>query len=124
MEDYIVSIETEGKQCEVGRIFGKSHTDACFAYSGEYLRSDDAAQISLNLPLQSEPFSSDRTRIFFDGLLPEGFMRRTVAGNIHCDENDYLSILYELGQECVGAINTYLLQLFEIKITYMAKHNT
>ena len=47
---------------------------------------------------------AQRTRIFFEGLLPEGFTRRCVAEWMHLDENDYLSILSGLGRECLGAV--------------------
>ena len=36
--------------------------------------------------------------------MPEGFTRRSVAQWLHLDENDYLSILHQLGKECLGAI--------------------
>lgn len=58
----------------------------------------------MSLPLQSEPFSAEKTRNYFDGLLPEGFTRRRVAQFLRADENDYLSILAGLGGECLGAL--------------------
>lgn len=48
------------------------------------------AAISLSLPLQKESFSPKQTKIFFDGLLPEGFTRKTVACWMHLDEEDYV----------------------------------
>jgi len=51
-----------------------------------------------------EEFSIQQTKNFFEGLLPEGFSRRAVANWAKVDENDYLSILAELGRECLGAI--------------------
>jgi len=50
-----------------------------------------------------EEFSIQQTKNFFEGLLPEGFSRRAVANWAKVDENDYLSILAELGRECLGA---------------------
>ncbi len=75
-----------------------------FSYSKEYMARSDSRAISISLPIQDEPFSHERTKIFFDGLLPEGFMRKSIATNMHFDENDFLSILYYLGKECIGAI--------------------
>ena len=60
--------------------------------------------ISISLPLQREPFSAESTKIFFEGLLPEGFIRKCVAKEIHANENDYLALLALLGNECLGAI--------------------
>lgn len=45
-----------------------------------------------------------KSQTFFEGLLPKGFTRRTVAHFIHADENDYLTILTALGKECLGAL--------------------
>ena len=103
MRKYNVFVEIRGKQIKVGKIEGSSYDDACFSYDEDYL-SENGKAVSISLPLQVKPFSPEKTRIFFDGLLPEGFLRRTIATNMHFDENDYLSILYNLGRECIGAI--------------------
>lgn len=104
MRHYHVYLELDGRQVRVGEIEGNSSEDARFSYSKEYIAGNDARAISVSLPIQDEPFSPERTKIFFDGLLPEGFMRKSIATNMHFDENDYLSILYNLGKECLGAI--------------------
>ena len=95
MRHYNVYLEVDGSQVRVGEIEGNSSEDARFSYS---------KAISVALPIQDEPFSPEQTKVFFDGLLPEGFMRKSIANNMHLDENDYLSILYNLGKECLGAI--------------------
>ena len=104
MRKYDVILEIQGKQVAVGYIEGETWADARFGYDEEYLSQHDPKAISVSLPVQKEPFSAERTKVFFDGLLPEGFMRKTIAGNMHFDERDYLSILYYLGKECLGAI--------------------
>ena len=88
----------------VGSITGSDVSDAVFRYGETYLSSPDAVAISISLPLQDEAFSPERTTRFFDGLLPEGYLRRSLAHWIHTDERDYLSILHSLGRECLGAI--------------------
>ena len=104
MRKYDVILEIQGKQVAVGYIEGESWEDARFSYNEEYLSLNDPKAISVSLPVQKEAFSAEQTKVFFDGLLPEGFMRKTIAGNMHFDERDYLSILYYLGKECLGAI--------------------
>ena len=99
-----ISIEISGRQVHIGDITGNSSNDGIFTYSSEYLQSPSARPISINLPLQKESFSEMQTRNFFDGLLPEGFVRKTIAKDIQRDEKDYLNILSALGQECLGAI--------------------
>ena len=103
MRELIVSIETAGELVPVGKIAGKDSSDACFQYYKQYC-AEGGAPVSISLPLQEEPFSAGQTAIFFEGLLPEGFTRRTVAQWLHADEGDYLSILHGLGRECLGAL--------------------
>ena len=105
--EFIVSIDIKGKPVAVGSISGESSADARFAYTADYLNAPEVAPISFSLPLQSEPFSAEQTKCFFDGLLPEGFTRRVVASNLHLDENDDVQILYQLGRECIGALRVY-----------------
>lgn len=104
MKKLLIYIEIEGEQRFVGGIDGSSYHDAVFSYADEYLDSKYAAPISISMPLQREAFSVKQTRNFFEGLLPEGFPRREIAGYIKTDEQDYLSILASLGNECLGAI--------------------
>ena len=99
-----VYIEIEGKQRLVGYITGDSYIDSCFQYKESYLDSEYSMPISISLPLKKDAFSADVTRIFFEGLLPEGFSRKAVANWIKTDENDYITILSVLGRECIGAI--------------------
>lgn len=99
-----VFIEISGRQTPVGTIKGNTPEDAVFTYAPSYLDSGFAAPISVHLPLQAQPFGPDAAACFFEGLLPEGFSRRSVAEWLHADENDYLSLLQALGKECLGAI--------------------
>lgn len=104
MRNLGVWIEIGGLQTYVGRIIGEKEEDARFSYAEEYLSGNIARPISIHLPLSENAFSVDDTRNFFEGLLPEGFTRRCVAGLLHTDANNYLSLLAGLGNECLGAI--------------------
>ena len=99
-----VSVEIEGRQREIGTISGDSPYSAVFRYSRDYLESPFARSISLSLPLQEAAFGPEETRSFFEGLLPEGFLKQTVAENNRTDSSDYLSLLELLGSECLGAV--------------------
>lgn len=99
-----VYMEINGQSIYTGSIEGETPLDACFSYASEYRENPKRRPISLSLPFQPQPFDPIRTKNFFEGLLPEGFTRRCVAGWMHVDENDYLSILAGLGKECLGAI--------------------
>ena len=104
MIELLVSIEKNGIQRKVGTIRVNKRKEGCFAYDREYLSSQEPAPISVSLPLQEQAFSATQTHCFFDGLLPEGFTRRSVAWWARAAEEDYLSILSALGRECIGAI--------------------
>ncbi|MBR2765183.1 MAG: type II toxin-antitoxin system HipA family toxin [Blautia sp.] len=99
-----ISIEIGGVQVPVGEITGEDSSAASFCYKEEYLKGRNAVPVSLSLPLQPEPFPPDVTRRFFEGLLPEGFTRTSVARWMHADAGDYLYMLTGLGKECLGAI--------------------
>ena len=99
-----VQIEINGKFVQAGHISGSSFRDAVFLYDESYISSPVAHAISLSLPLSKKAFDTDATKTFFDGLLPEGFTRQCVADSIHATSDDYISILRELGSECLGAI--------------------
>lgn len=100
----LVQLEINGKFISVGELNGTNYSDTCFCYIDQYLNSSSAKAISLSLPLKEKSFDAEKTRNFFDGLLPEGFIRRSVAEELGVDINDYISILSKLGKECLGAI--------------------
>lgn len=104
MMELKVYIEIYGEQRRVGSITGNSYVDAVFQYEREYLNSSYAAPISISLPFMEDSFSTEKTRCFFESILPEGFSRKAVANWIKADEKDYLTILSVLGKECLGAI--------------------
>lgn len=104
MKTLNVWIEINGKSTYVGMIQGSNAGDARFAYAKDYCENGKYRPISLHLPFRNAAFSPTDTRNFFEGLLPEGFTRRCVAGWLHADENDYLTLLSGLGKECLGAI--------------------
>ncbi|MBP3736877.1 MAG: HipA domain-containing protein [Lachnospiraceae bacterium] len=102
MRELKVYIEIQGHEAYAGMIKGSSSSDAVFTYDADYFVS--GVPISVSLPFQSEAFSPSQTSCFFEGLLPEGFSRKSVARWLHADESDYLAILAGLGKECLGAI--------------------
>lgn len=104
MRELSVYIELNGIQTLVGKISGEQYNDARFRYVREYIEAREAAPISVSLPFQDDYFSTEQTRNFFESLLPEGFSRKAVAAWVKADENDYITILAQLGRECLGAI--------------------
>lgn len=99
-----VQIEINGVMTKAGSISGTDYKDAVFAYDESYLTDKTHRPISISLPLSKKSFPPETTRAFFEGLLPEGFSRQSIAQSMHSDPDDYIAILKELGRECLGAI--------------------
>ena len=99
-----VYIEEDGDFVLAGQIQGETWEDARFIYEKSYLENQSHQPISISLPFQEDAFSPFGTRCYFEGLLPEGYTRRCVAGWMHVAEEDYLSVLAGLGNECLGAV--------------------
>lgn len=118
MRKLLIQIELNGENVYVGDIVGNDSKDACFTYAESYVNAPEHRSISISLPLMKRTFDAQATRNFFEGLLPEGFTRRCVAEWMHAEENDYLSILAGLGQECLGAIKVIDESIAEIKPEY------
>ncbi|MBQ9180040.1 MAG: HipA domain-containing protein, partial [Firmicutes bacterium] len=106
MKTLNISIEINGEQIPVGAITGLDSNDAVFSYDTNYI-AEGYQPISISLPLQEKPFTAYETKNFFEGLLPEGFARKTVSEWLHAPEDDYLVILRALGEECLGAIRVF-----------------
>lgn len=87
-----------------GQIQGETWEDARFIYEKSYLENQSHQPVSISLPFQEDAFSPFETQCYFEGLLPEGYTRRCVAGWMHVAEEDYLSVLAGLGNECLGAV--------------------
>jgi len=103
----IVQIEINGIMTKAGVISGTDYKDAVFSYDELYMANKTHRPISISLPFSDKPFSAERTKNYFEGLLPEGFTRKSIAQSMHSDPDDYISILKELGQECLGAIQIF-----------------
>ena len=99
-----VLIEINGVMTKAGPINGTDYKDAVFAYDDSYTAEKNHGPISISLPLSKKPFSAESTKNYFEGLLPEGFTRKCIADSMHSEPDDYISILRELGRECLGAI--------------------
>lgn len=99
-----IGIELNGLEYHVGSIAGSGTSDARFCYSMDYISDSNSIPVSASLPFQTEPFTPEQTRNFFDGLLPEGYTRKMVANWLHEDDGNYLQILAALGKECLGAL--------------------
>lgn len=60
--------------------------------------------LSMRLPVRPEPYPQGATRVFLDGLLPEGDTRRVIAEDLRLRADDTYGLIRALGRDCAGAI--------------------
>jgi serine/threonine-protein kinase HipA len=78
-----------------------------FAYSEDAIQGDwrdPMARLSASLPLREERFKPSESAPFFEGLLPEGAIRATIAGKLGISEGNGFDMLAALGADCAGAV--------------------
>jgi serine/threonine-protein kinase HipA len=78
-----------------------------FVYSEDAIRgdrSDPMARFSASLPLREDRFKPTESAPFFEGLLPEGAVRATIAGKLGISEANSFDMLAALGADCAGAV--------------------
>ncbi len=75
-----------------------------FVYSESYI-ADNGTPISLTMPLQTEPFTSDNMFPFFDGLIPEGWLLDIAQASWKINPRDRMSLLLACCKDCIGAVS-------------------
>ncbi len=75
-----------------------------FQYDAAYLARGGKA-ISLALPLQSEPYESEKLPAFFEGLLPEGWYQEIASKVLKVDPADRFGMLLATCRDCIGAVS-------------------
>ncbi len=68
------------------------------------LHGEDGLLLSASLPVRRDSYPSGQTKPFFDGLLPEGTIRATIARTLGLSEENGFGLLTELGADCAGAV--------------------
>lgn len=76
-----------------------------FSYDNDYLKSDNAAAVSLTLPLRDEPYHSRTLFPFFDGLIPEGWLLNVVSRNWKIDTKDRFGLLLVACKDAIGNVS-------------------
>ena len=78
-----------------------------FTYAAEWLSMDRTRALSFSLPKRSEPFRRRLCRPFFEGLLPEGAQRDTVARVLGVSPENEFGLLERLGGDVAGALTLW-----------------
>jgi serine/threonine-protein kinase HipA len=76
-----------------------------YMYDMNYLFSGTAEPVSLTLPLQEEPFTSQVMFSFFDGLIPEGWLLDIAQKNWKLNPRDRMGLLLSCCKDCIGAVS-------------------
>lgn len=89
----------------IGEISRNDDGKYTFVYHLEYLAKEDALSISVNLPLQEEPFVSDRLFSFFFNMLAEGNMKEIQCRDLKIDPaDDFTRLLKTAHSNTIGSI--------------------
>ncbi len=74
-----------------------------FQYTNDYL--NNGFPISVTLPFQKEAFVSNTLFPFFDGLIVEGWLLKTIEDNWKINPNDRMGLLLLVGEDTIGAVS-------------------
>ena len=86
-------------------ILAETDSGYSFSYDNDYLKSDNAAAVSLTLPLSDEPYNSRTLFPFFDGLIPEGWLLNVVSRNWKIDAKDRFGLLLVACKDAIGSVS-------------------
>jgi len=76
-----------------------------FRYDESWLSWSNTFPISMSLPLREDGFRGDRVVAVFENLLPDSEeLRRRVAEKVGAKGVDAYSLLFQIGRDCVGAL--------------------
>ncbi len=76
-----------------------------FEYDKIYLSNPDARPVSLTLPIQEMPFTSNVLFPFFDGLIPEGWLLDIAEKSWKLNPRDRMGLLLTCCKDCIGAVS-------------------
>jgi len=77
-----------------------------FEYDENYLKIPQAQNISVNFPLQKEPFDSEYLFAFFFNMLSEGNIKTAQCANMKIDENDSFTRLLKTAKyDTIGSVS-------------------
>lgn len=87
-----------------GYLSSTAEKGVVFSYDDAYINAGKIP-LSLSLPLDKTEFSQKECLPFFEGLLPEGDVKKRISEYLHISETSTFKLLKELGGECAGLIS-------------------
>jgi serine/threonine-protein kinase HipA len=84
-----------------------------FVYNKEYIQLYPEQFIAFNFPVRKYPFISKRLFLFFDGLIPEGWLLNIAAENWRINKKDRMGLLLACCQNTIGAVSVHPINTIE-----------
>lgn len=78
---------------QIAGILSKAGNRYTFTYHEDYLQNAKRRPVSITMPLQKEPYTSENLFPVFINMLSEGANKRMQCRLLKIDENDYFSLL-------------------------------
>ena len=89
----------------VGILLKETSGAISFQYDESWLSWSNTFPISMSLPLREDAFRGERVVAVFENLLPDSEdLRRRVAERVGAKGTDAYSLLFQIGRDCVGAL--------------------
>ena len=95
------SVRIDGQQ--VGSLSEEDGT-VTFQYHEDWVGSTGAIPVSWTLPLQQEPYITNRLHPFFENLLPEGWLLEIATSKLKISKDDAFGLLIATCADCIGAV--------------------
>lgn len=90
---------------QVGHLLKETSGAISFRYDGSWLSWSNTFPISMSLPLREDAFRGERVLAVCENLLPDSeILRRRVAEKVGAQGTDAYSLLFQIGRDCVGAL--------------------
>jgi len=88
---------------ELAGVLKETDRGYIFQYDKDFIKKN--IPISVSLPLQEEPFESEKLFPFFRGLLPEGWYLNIVSTTQQVDSKDFFGVLLSTTSvDTIGAV--------------------
>lgn len=88
-----------------GKLVETNDGEYIYTYTSEYVKNFPNQFITFTMPVQEEPYKSNRLFPFFEGLIPEGWLLNIASKNWKINPNDRMGLLLACCQNCIGAVS-------------------
>lgn len=88
-----------------GKLVETNDGEYTFTYTSEYVKNFPNQFITFTMPVQEEPYKSNRLFPFFEGLIPEGWLLNIASKNWKINPNDRMGLLLACCKNCIGAVS-------------------